>query len=44
VFTPSSDGKHEFNSYMFPTAGSWTVTLHDASDNTQAATLAVTVS
>ena len=43
LFTPNG-GAHQFNNYIFPTAGSWTVNLMDTADSeTQAATLAVTV-
>lgn len=34
---------HAFNSYIFPSAGSWTVKLFDASDDSELATQAVTV-
>lgn len=37
-------GKHEFNNYIFPTSGSWTVRLNNAADDSSVATLAVTVS
>ena len=43
-FTPSTDGDHEFNSYMFPHAGSWTIRLNKASDDSSVQTAAVTVS
>lgn len=36
-------GKHEWNNLIFPEAGSWTVDLVDLSDDSVAATLAVTV-
>jgi hypothetical protein len=42
VFNVGSDGKHEFNSYIFPNAGSWTVNLVDEDDATTA-TASVTV-
>jgi hypothetical protein len=44
VFNVGSDGKHEFNNYIFPSAGSWTVDLCNASTDAQVATLALTVS
>ena len=44
LFTPSSDGKHTFNNYTFPIAGSYTLRLRDASDDLDKATLSVTVS
>lgn len=45
VFSPSSDGKHEFNNYTFPSSGSWTMQLKNAAtgSNVDSAT-AVTVS
>ena len=42
-FNVSADGKHEFNSYVFPNSGAWTVRLRDASNDGDIATLAVTV-
>ena len=44
VFSPAADGSFEFNSYIFPEAGSWTVHLRKASDDSSSANLAVTVS
>jgi hypothetical protein len=44
VFSTNSDGEHEFNSFIFEAAGSWTIKLADASDDSQVATQAVTVS
>lgn len=44
TFTPAADGTHIFNNYTFPAAGSWTVRLRDSADDSDAATLAVTVS
>ena len=41
-FSTSHDGKWQFNSYMFPHAGSWTVTLFTTADVSKA-TQAVTV-
>ena len=43
LFGVSETGSHQFNSYIFPNAGSWTVRLRDASDDSDVATLAVTV-
>lgn len=40
----SDDGGHIFNNYVFPAAGSWTVRLRDNADDSDVATLAVTVS
>lgn len=42
VFSPNG-GAHVFNNYIFPSAGSWTVDLNKAADDTNEATLAVTV-
>jgi hypothetical protein len=42
VFAPNG-GKHTFNNYIFPHAGSWTVNLNKVSDDSTEATLAVTV-
>jgi len=36
-------GKHEWNNLIFPEAGSWTLDLVDLSDDSVAATAAVTV-
>jgi hypothetical protein len=41
-FSPNG-GKHSFNNYIFPSAGAWTVRLNKVSDDSQEATLAVTV-
>lgn len=43
VFAPNG-GKHEWNNYIFPEAGSWTLRLKKVSDDSDAATLSVTVS
>ena len=43
-FGVNEDGDHEFNSYIFPNAGSWVVRLRDASDDSDVTTEAVTVS
>ena len=42
-FTASTDGDFRFDNYLFPHAGSWTVRLSDASDDSSLKTLAVTV-
>lgn len=44
VFTPATGGTAEWNGVIFPAAGSWTVTLRKASDDTQLATASITVS
>lgn len=43
-FGVNEDGEHSWTEVMFPAAGAWTVTLRDTSDDSQVATLAVTVS
>jgi hypothetical protein len=43
LFNVSSDGKHVWDTYVFPGPGNWTVRLHDEEEDTDAATLAVTV-
>jgi hypothetical protein len=42
-FNVSADGDHEFNSFIFDTAGSWTVNLKDAVGDGTVATTSVTV-
>jgi hypothetical protein len=37
-------GKHTWDNYIFPEAGSWNLKLYDSLDDSQVATLAVTVS
>lgn len=44
VFNVASDGTHLFNNYIFPAAGSWTIRLRKASDDSDVATASVTVS
>jgi hypothetical protein len=44
AFNVSADGDHVFNNYVFPAAGSYTVRLRDASNDSDIATLGVTVS
>lgn len=43
VFSPSSDGKHTWDDYIFPQDGSYTLRLRDADDDSDVATAAVTV-
>jgi hypothetical protein len=43
VFAVSDDGKHSWNNVIFPAAGSWTLRLRDASDDSDVATAGVTV-
>jgi hypothetical protein len=43
-FQVAQDGGFEFNSYIFPHAGSWTIHLRKDSDDSSAANVAVTVS
>lgn len=43
VFNVSADGTHEYNGYLFPVAGAWTIRLHDEETDTDEATLAITV-
>lgn len=42
-FNVSADGAHTFNNYVFPAAGSYTVRLRDAADDSDVTTLSVTV-
>lgn len=44
VFDVSADGDHEFNSFIFDTAGTWTVNLCDYVGDGTVATASVTVS
>ena len=44
VFGVDEDGDHEFNSYIFPDDGSWTIELRDNADDSVVASQAVTVS
>lgn len=44
VFGVDEDGKHTFPNYMFPSTGSWTITLHNASTDASVQTQGVTVS
>lgn len=43
AFNVSADGTHTFNNYVFPAAGSYTVRLRDAADDSDVTTLSVTV-
>ena len=43
VFSTSPEGDWQFNNYLFPHAGTWTVGLYTTAD-VQTATLSVTVS
>lgn len=43
VFQTSADGKHTWDDYIFPAAGSYTIRLRDMLDDSDVATLAVTV-
>ena len=43
VFNVSAEGKHEFNGYVFPVEGAWTIRLHDEEADTDEATLSITV-
>ena len=47
LFNVSADGKHEWDGYVFPGAGAWSVVLRDEEDEApetqDVATLAVTV-
>jgi len=44
VFTVSADGEHQFNDYIFPEAGSWTMRLARASNDAVLKDQAITVS
>jgi hypothetical protein len=44
VFSPAADGSFEFNSYIFPSAGSWEVHLRKAADDSSVTHIDVTVS
>lgn len=43
LFNVSADGKHEWDGYVFPGAGSWTVRLYDEEEESDVTTLSVTV-
>ena len=43
VFQTSSDGKHTWDDYIFPAAGSYTLRLRDMLDDSDVATVGVTV-
>lgn len=42
-FGVNADGEHEFNSYIFPNDGSWTVRFRTSDDDNDVATSSVTV-
>jgi hypothetical protein len=44
VFACNADGEWEFNNYLFPHAGSWTVEVRLVSDDSSVKSQAVTVS
>jgi len=44
VFAVAQDGTHEFNNYIFPEAGSWTMRLARASNDAVLKDQAITVS
>lgn len=43
LFAPSADGEHTWEGYIFPHSGAHTVRLHDEEEDSDLATLAVTV-
>jgi len=43
VFGVDNAGAHEFDNYVFPQAGSWTVRLSNAATDASVATLSLTV-
>lgn len=43
VFNVSADGKHEYNGYLFPVAGDWTIRLHDEETDEDVADLEIEV-
>jgi hypothetical protein len=43
VFQVSADGKHTWDGYIFPAAGSYTVRLRNVADDSDVDTVAVTV-
>jgi hypothetical protein len=42
-FAPNHDGEWQFNNYIFPEAGAWTVGVYKVSDDSEVKTQAVTV-
>lgn len=44
VFACNHDGEWQFNNYMFPSSGSWSVKVKKVSDDSTVKTQAVTVS
>jgi hypothetical protein len=43
AFNVSADGGHVFNNYVFPNSGSWVIRLCDSADDSDVATLRVSV-
>ena len=43
VFAVGQDGTHEFNNFIFPTAGAWTMELRSAADDSVLKSQAITV-
>lgn len=43
VFAPSPEGDHQLNSFIFPSAGTWTVAVRKTSDDSSVATTTVVV-
>jgi hypothetical protein len=43
VFAVGQDGAHEFNNFIFPTAGEWTMSLRSAADDSVLKDQAITV-
>lgn len=43
VFACNADGEWQFNNYMFPEAGSWTIEVRKVSDDSSVKSQAVTV-
>lgn len=43
VFSPSADGKHTWDDYIFPADGSYTLRIRDMADDSDVATASVTV-
>lgn len=44
VFSPSADGKYEFNNFIFDTVGTWNVRLRKKGSTSNVASLSVSVS
>ena len=43
VFSVGQDGTHEFNNFIFPEAGSWSMVLRSAADDSSLKSQAITV-